>query len=189
MKKIVILAMSAILAANVSAQEQQRKEFFPAEKQLSKEERVEADIRRFTFELMLSDKQIEKFAATYREYAAKLDELFEKNVKDGKCEKGKVLTDEELDKLAKKRFEGLKELADVQAKFYDKFRNDLSARQVERVMRFNEQCCHRHCGERQCERPGEQHGNKYGQKQFDKREWPNNGFGGPQRQKEVEQKR
>lgn len=188
MKKIVILAISAILAANVSAQEQQRKEF-PAEKQLSKEERVEADIKRFTFELMLSDKQIEKFAATYREYAAKLDELFEKNVKDGKCEKGKVLTDEELDKLAKKRFEGLKELADVQAKFYDKFRNDLSARQVERVMRFNEQCCHRHCGERQCDRPGEQHGNKYGQKQFDKREWPNNGFGGPQRQKEVEQKR
>lgn len=148
MKKIVILAISAILVANVSAQEF-KKECFDGKK-ISKEERVELDIKRFTNELMLSDQQAVKFAVTYREYAAKLDELFQKNV-PAKCEPGKELTDADLDKLAKQRFEGFKALADLQAKYYDKFRKDLSARQVEKVLRFDEQfgpkpCCGKHEG-------------------------------------------
>jgi len=148
MKKIVILAISAILVANVSAQEQ-KKECFEGKK-LTKEERVEFDIKRLTNELMLSDQQAEKFAVTYREYAAKLDELFEAN-KPAKFDPEKVLTDAELDKLAKQRFEGFKKLADLQATYYDKFRKDLSARQAERVLRFEEPfdpkpCCGKHEG-------------------------------------------
>jgi hypothetical protein len=143
MKKIVILAISAIFAANISAQEA-KKECCEGKK-LSKAEKVEFEIKRFTNELMLSDQQAEKFAATFREYAAKLDELFEA-YKPAKFEPGKVLSDAELDKLAKLRIEGMKKLADLQAKFYDKFRKDLSARQVEKVLRFEEffapkQCC------------------------------------------------
>lgn len=148
MKKIVILAISAIFAANISAQEikHEKCEF----KKFSKEELVELDIKRFTNELMLSDQQAEKFAATYREYAAKLGELFEAN-KPAKCEPGKALTDAELDQLAKQRFEGFKKLAELQAKYYDKFRKDLSARQVEKVLRFEEPfgqkpCCGKHEG-------------------------------------------
>ena len=148
MKKIVILAISAILVANMSAQELRNEKF--EGKKLSKEERVELDIKRFTNELMLSDQQAEKFAVTYREYAAKLDELFQKDA-PAKFEPGKELTDAELDQLAKKRFEGFKNLADLQAKFYDKFRKDLSARQVEKVLRFDElfgpkPCCGKHDG-------------------------------------------
>ena len=129
MKKIVILAISAILAVNMSAQEQKKEG-----KALSKEERIEMDIQRLTNELYLSDKQAEKFASTYREYAGKMNELFEKN-KPENFEKGKVLSEEELDKMAKKRFANLKEMANLQEKFYDKFRKDLNARQVEKVMR------------------------------------------------------
>ena len=149
MKKIVILAISAIFVANISAQEM--KQHGQCEgKKFSKEEKVELDIKRFTNELMLSDQQAEKFAATYREYAAKLDELFQKN-KPAKLEPGKVPTDAELDQLAKNRFEGFKALADLQSKYYDKFRKDLSARQVEKVMRFDEPfgpkpCCGKACG-------------------------------------------
>lgn len=131
MRKIFVLAISAIFVANVSAQEFKKCEG----KQFSKEEKVEFEIKRFTNELMLSDQQAEKFAVTYREYAAKLDELFQKNV-PAKFEPGKVLTDAELDQLAKQRFEGFKNLAELQAKFYDKFRKNLSARQVEKVLRF-----------------------------------------------------
>lgn len=148
MKKIVILAISAMLVANMSAQEFKKE--CCGGKKFSKEEKVELDIKRFTNELMLSDQQAEKFAVTYREYAAKLDELFEAN-KPAKFEPGKELTDADLDKLAKQRFEGFKALADLQAKFYDKFRKDLSARQVERVLRFDEPfgpkpCCGKHEG-------------------------------------------
>ena len=156
-KKMVVLALGALMVANVSAQEQKKNCF--AGEQFSKEERVEFDIKRFTHELMLSDKQAEKFAATYREYAAKLDELFQKNAPE-KLEPGKELTDAELDKLAKKRFEGIKALADLQSKYYDKFRKDLSARQVEKVLRLGEPfpfdqkpCCGKQCGkhgDKQC---------------------------------------
>ena len=150
MKKVVILAISAIFAANLSAQDF-KKECFDGKK-LSKEERVELDIKRLTNELMLSDQQVEKFAVTYREYAAKLDELFQKNL-PAKFEPGKEFSDAELDKLAKQRFEGFKNLADLQSKFYDKFRKDLSARQVEKVLRLEEpfgpKPC---CGKPECPR-------------------------------------
>ena len=135
MKKIVILAISAIFVANISAQEF-KKDCFEGKK-LSKEEKIELDLKRLTNELMLNDQQAEKFAVTYREYAAKLDELFKKNL-PAKFEQDKVLTDAELDKLAKQRFEGFKALADLQAKYYDKFRKDLSARQVEKLLSFDE---------------------------------------------------
>lgn len=134
MKKLIILAISAILVANVSAQEQKKE--CPESKQITKEERVELDIKRLSHELMLSDQQAEKFAATYRDYRNDLDKLLEKTEK--KCEPGKQLTDKELDQLAKERFEGMKNLANLQSKYYDKFRKDLSARQVEKVLRLNE---------------------------------------------------
>ena len=136
MKKLLFLAISAVMAANVSAQEMKR-EF--KEKKLSREERIEMDINRFTRELLLSDQQAERFAATYREFAAKCDEIFAKNAPE-KCEKGKELTDKELDKLAKKRIEDLKQFADLQEKYYDKFRKDLTARQTAKVLRLDGPC-------------------------------------------------
>ena len=148
---MIILAISAILVANVSAQEH-KKDCFEGKK-MSKEERVEFDIKRLSQELYLSDQQAEKFAATYREYAGKLDELFQKNA-PAKPEEGKALSDKELDKLAKQRFAGMKELADLQAKYYDKFRKDLNARQVEKVLRLNEPF-HKPCCEKKCDKHGD----------------------------------
>lgn len=163
MRKIVILAISAIFVANISAQEL-KKECFEGKK-LSKEERVEFDIKRLTNDLMLSDQQAEKFAVTYREYAAKLDELFQKNV-PAKFEPGKVPTDAELDQLAKQRFEGFKNLADLQSKYYDKFRKDLSARQVEKVMRM-EPFGQKHCCGGKCDKKGPHDGQR---PDFDKKD-------------------
>ena len=136
MKKIIILAISAILVANVSAQEQKKE----CASKVSKEERVEFEIKRLANELMLSDLQAEKFAPLYREYAGKVDEIFHKNGDCPKHEQGKELTDAELDKLAKQRFEKQKELVNLKSKYYDKFRKDLSARQVAKVLRLND-CC------------------------------------------------
>ena len=145
MKKLIILAISAILVANVSAQEEKRE---CQGKKLTKEERVEFEIKRFTHELMLSDKQAEKFAVTFREYSAKMDELFEKG-KPEKFEPGKEFTDDQLDKMAKNRFEGQKKFAELQEKFYNKFRKDLSARQVAKVLRLEPCCKHEGFGPKQ----------------------------------------
>ena len=170
MKKIVILAISAILAVNISAQEQKKEQF--AGKQLSKEEKVELKIQHLTQELMLSDQQAEKFAATFREYAA--------DKKKG--EQGKELSDAELDQLAKQRFEEMKKFADLQAKYYDKFRKDLSARQVERVLHLNEPfgkpCCGKGFkpGDKQCGKQCGKHegpcGEKHGKHEHKKAPMP-----------------
>lgn len=140
MKKLMILAISAILVANVSAQERE-KEF--KGKQFTKEERVAFDIKHLTNELLLSDEQAAKFEATYRAYSEEMDQLFKKNgpkkeFEPDKEKMGKELTDKELDALAKQRFEGFKAMADLQMKYYDLFRKDLSARQVEKIFRFKE---------------------------------------------------
>ena len=157
MKKIVILAISAILAVNINAQEQKKEQF--AGKQLSKEEKVDFQIKHLTKELMLSDQQAEKFAVTFREYAAEKEKLFSKKAKK-KFEQGKELTDAELDQLAKQRFEGMKKFADLQAKFYDKFRKDLSARQVEKILQFKDSFDHKPCCAKRGDKPCNQQGFK-----------------------------
>jgi len=155
MKKLMILAMSALLAANICAQEIKPE----CKKNLSKEERIEFDIKRFTHELYLSDKQAEAFAVTYREYAQKINELMEKNKPAVKPEPGKELKDSELDALTKQRFEFKKEMISLQEKYYAKFRKDLNARQAAKVVRLDEpfgpkQCCG-HDGKKACKHHGE----------------------------------
>ena len=160
MKKLMILAISAILVANVSAQEQKQ-----ACKKLSKEDLVEFDIRRFTNELLLSDEQAAKFAVTYREYADELDKLLRKNVEKKEFEPGKELTDKEIDAQAKQRFQNFKALADIQLKYYDKFRKDLSARQTEKVLQFKEPFRDKPCcGKPDCKKEGKQEGKPDGKK-------------------------
>lgn len=85
MKKIMILAISAILAVNLSAQEAKadkaecKKE--KKERKFSQEERIERDIKVLSDELYMSEEQAAKFAATYREFIAakiKLNKEFKK---------------------------------------------------------------------------------------------------------------
>lgn len=85
MKKIMILAISAILAVNISAQEskahkgelkKEQKEL-KHEMNISREQRIEMDIKYLTQELYLDEAQAEKFAKTYREYIADKEKLQE----------------------------------------------------------------------------------------------------------------
>ena len=153
MKRLMILAISAILVANMSAQEQKKEG--KERKQFTKEERIDFDTKRLTNELMLSDQQAEKFAATYRDYRNEVDELFQKGEGKKQFEPGKEFTDKELDQFAKQRFARMKKFAALQEKFYDKFRKDLSARQVEKVLNLREQFGKKVC----CDQKGHKHGN------------------------------
>lgn len=74
MKKIMILAISAIVAVNLSAQDVKaekaecKKE--KKERKFSQEERIEKDIKVLSEELYMSEEQAAKFAVTYREFIA-----------------------------------------------------------------------------------------------------------------------
>lgn len=170
MKKIMILAISAVLAANVCAHEQKQE---CKGKQFSQQERVEMDIHRLTQELYLSDQQAANFAVTYREYAAEMEKLLPKKCCHAEAEQGKQqppkeLSEKELDQMAKERFAKQKAVIALKEKYYDKFRKDLNARQVEKVLRLNEPFGPKPCGGK-CEG----HGPKPG---FDA---PKPGFDGP----------
>ena len=150
MKKLTFLALGALLAANVCAQDLRECPKELRDQQPTLEQRVEKDIKYFIHELYLSDKQAEKFAALYREYSAKLETVKEK-MKPAKPEESKMLSDKELDKQVKQRIAAQKELAKLQSKYYSKFRKELNARQVEKVLRLNEPfggkpCCGNHGG-------------------------------------------
>ena len=81
MKRLFILAISAILVANVSAQEQNagKAECKKAKKEckMSKEECIEMEIKMLSDELYLSEEQAAKFAVTFREYKAEQAKLKE----------------------------------------------------------------------------------------------------------------
>ena len=83
MKRLFILAMSALFMMNLSAQEQKKAEKADCQKakkecKLSREERIEMDIKILSDELYLSEEQAKKFAETYREYKAEQAKLKEK---------------------------------------------------------------------------------------------------------------
>ena len=77
----------------------------------------------------LSDKDAEKFKATFQKYMADKKAVFDKY----KCEKpenGQRLTDEQLDKKMKESFAVERELLAVKEKYYSEFRKFLTARQA-----------------------------------------------------------
>jgi Ni/Co efflux regulator RcnB len=111
MKKLFIMALAAIFAANISAQEakagkaeckKENKECRKENKERKKsfEERTEADIKTLSDELYLDSLQAEKFAKTYREFKKAQFELR----KDFKKKFAKDLNDRQVEKVL--RFHG-----------------------------------------------------------------------------------
>lgn len=82
MKKLIVLALSAVMALSVSAHGRKAEKAGCKKDQkeckLSREERIEIDIKILSDELYLSEEQAAKFAETYREYKAEQAKLKEK---------------------------------------------------------------------------------------------------------------
>lgn len=106
MKKFFVMALVAIFAANISAQEvkaekaeckKENKECRKENKECKKsfEERTEADIKTLSDELYLDSLQAEKFAKTYRDYRKAQLELR----KDFKAKFEKVLNDRQVKRV------------------------------------------------------------------------------------------
>lgn len=98
MKKLVLLAVSAIIVASAGAQEANASKAdnkrAKKECQMSKEQCIERDIKILSEELYMSDEQAAQFAVTYREFMAekaKLNEryktMFAKNLNERQVEK------------------------------------------------------------------------------------------------------
>lgn len=142
MKKLFVLALSALMVMSMSAQEAkkefkgerkaqlERKEFKGERREfkgeLSKEEMLEFRIKGLADELYLDSVQTEAFAKTYREFAKDRAEIWEK---------------------------AMKEMKKVDEKYAKEFGKTLNDKQVRRVLRPDGPCCgkpHGKPGEKPC---------------------------------------
>lgn len=85
----------------------------------------------------LSDKDAEKFKATFEKYMAEKKAVFEKH-QFPKPENGQRLTDEQMDKKMKERFAVERELLAVKEKYYSEFRKFLTARQTAQLFQHKQ---------------------------------------------------
>ena len=114
----------------------------------------------------LSDKDAEKFKATFQKYMADKKAVFDKY----KCEKpenGQRLTDEQMDKKMKERFAVERELLAVKEKYYSEFRKFLTARQAAQLFQHGKGM---HKGMRNGMRKGNNNRRSFKQGQCDKKQ-------------------
>lgn len=105
--------------------------------QLSK---MKAD--RLAEELALDDQTAAKFKETYIQYMNEINQLWKKQFpkkpdfdQEGQPEKKerKILSDDEVEKMIKGRFEQSRKMLDIREKYYDIFRKFLSPKQIQKV--------------------------------------------------------
>lgn len=93
MRKLFILALVAIFATNINAQEARGHR--ADDRKETKDEETEMEIKYFCHELYLDKKEAEHFAKTYREYKKEMNQLKNKYRKRF----GKHLNDRQVEKV------------------------------------------------------------------------------------------
>ena len=94
---------------------------------------------RFVNELGLDDKTAAKFSEVYTKYMKEMNDLRLKNMpkkpemKEGEPKMPEPLTDAEVDKMMRNRFQEAREMLDIREKYYDEFRKFLSPKQAQKV--------------------------------------------------------
>ena len=81
MKKLLLLAVSAVLAANMSAEQANQEKQINRNREQLKQARIERDIKMLSEQLYLSAEQETQFANTYREYKKEQAKLHRQKMK------------------------------------------------------------------------------------------------------------
>lgn len=132
MKKLVILTIVAAMSAasSIGAQPVQRRG--GEAKKVNPEKMIENKVQRMQEQLLLDDKQAEKFAGIYKEYLTAQQKLKDEGVKERR-EGGKKLTDKQIVERQKQRIAHQKKAAALKEEYYNKMSKVLNARQLEKV--------------------------------------------------------
>ena len=133
MKKLVILTIVAAMSAasSIGAQPVQRRG--GEAKKVNPEKMIENKVQRMQEQLLLDDKQAEKFAGIYKEYLTAQQKLKDEGVKERR-EGGKKLTDKQIVERQKQRIANQKKAAELKEEYYNKMSKVLNARQLEKVL-------------------------------------------------------
>ena len=114
----------------------------PNQKRMTHEQMSEMSANRLADELALDDKTTALFKKTYISYMNEIHQLWMNNFpkraeasEDGQTIKRekKQLTDAEVEKMIKNRFTMSRKMLDIREKYYDKFREFLSPKQIQKI--------------------------------------------------------
>lgn len=137
-KTIFMLLMSMALSASAQNAPQQDKQECKKGQQCEKKHMgPKCDQKPQCDPFGLSDKDAEKFKATFEKYMAEKKAVFDKH-QFPKPENGQRLTDEQMDKKMKERFAVERELLAVKEKYYSEFRKFLTARQAAQLFQHKQ---------------------------------------------------
>ena len=125
MKNKISIALYAIMMALCTTALQAQ----TAEQNTSREKLAEAHGKHIAQVLAFDDATTKKFMETWLDYQKEIWALSPQTTTD----KQKPLTDEEIDKAITQRMERSQKLLDIHEKYYKKYRQFLSPKQVERV--------------------------------------------------------
>ena len=133
MKKLMILTIVAAMSAasSISAQPMQRRG--GEAKKANPEKMIENRVQRMQEQLLLDDKQAEKFAGIYKEYLTAQQKLKDEGVKERREGGKKQLTDKRIVERQKQRIAHQKKAAALKEEYYNKMSKVLNARQLEKV--------------------------------------------------------
>ena len=132
MKKLIILTIAAALSATLSIGAQPTQRRGAEAKKVSAEKMIENKVQRMQKQLLLDDKQAEKFASIYKEYLTAQQKLRTEGVQKNR-ESGKALTDKQIVERQKQRIANQKKAAELKEEYYNKMSKVLNARQLEKV--------------------------------------------------------
>ena len=134
MKKVLTFALCAIMMAVCSVSTQAQDE--PGKKQRkSREEVAEAGARHIAHELAFDDATAKKFIETYCDYQKEMWAFGPKEHRDHKGE----MTDAEAEQAIKQRFEQSQKILDLREKYYKKYSQFLSPKQIKRIYELEQQ--------------------------------------------------
>ena len=137
-----MLLLATVLGTQVMSAQQQKEGKRPERKRMTREQMYERKANRLAENLALDDKTAEKFKATYTKYMEEMQALWKKDMpqkpeagKEGEQVKKerKALTDAEVEKMIKERFEQSRKMLDIREKYYEEFRKFLSPKQIQKV--------------------------------------------------------
>lgn len=132
MKKTIFTALCAIMMALCTTTVMAQPNGNPdkqQQKQINRERMAEAQAKYMSSQLALDDATSQKFIATFTEYQKEVWAM----KKDLRIEKGKDMTEADAEKNIKNQMERKRRMLDLKEKYYKKYSQFLTQKQIQRV--------------------------------------------------------
>jgi len=124
MRKMIIIAMTLLMAVNLHAQQ-------PANRQQAMQ-RIEQQVQHYSEAFALNEEQAQRFGTLYKAYNKQMRAIHDQYRHERTAE-GSSLTDEQVEKRILDNFAQSRAILDVREQYYNEFRKILTPTQINRI--------------------------------------------------------